>query len=203
MLPVVLFLLNLPNDVFRAHGKEVEVEDPPQVIAASTVGLLAAPGGGAPLLASANYLSRTNKFGDGVVTKIDIPDVSFRSLELAAFDSASRKSLTGKAVTVIGKFDARGDSNQFGLVRLKMNCCAADALPLNAIIMIHPSWTGERLDVRTLQQKWVKVTGRIFFLKKRGTEEEYVTAIIVFPDRYHPPTGLVEEIDQPANPYAR
>jgi uncharacterized membrane protein YcgQ (UPF0703/DUF1980 family) len=152
---------------------------------------------------TSTWLVRSNKYGEGVVSKVDFPDLRFSTLESAAYEPSSRKLLTGKAATVIGKFDARGDSNQFGLVRLKMNCCAADALPLNAIIMINPTWTGERLDVRSRQQKWVKVTGRIFFLKKRGSEEEYVTAIILFPDNTHPPNSLVEEIDQPANPYAR
>lgn len=204
MLPVVLFLLNLPNDGFSARFKPVEVEDGLAETAASTVGLLVSPGGPGPLLAAtALYPGRNNRYGEGVVTKIDIANLRFSELERAAMSPSLRSEYTGKAVTIVGKFDSRGDSSQFGLVRFKMNCCAADALPLNAVIMINPSWTEERLNVAALQQKWVKVTGRVFFLKKRGSENDHVAAVILFPDKEHRPDSLVEVIDQPANPYAQ
>ena len=49
----------------------------------------------------------------------------------------------------------------------------------------------------------MKVTGRVYFLKKRGTDNEFVSAVIVFPDKYNAPDDLVEVIDQPVNIYAQ
>ena len=69
-------------------------------------------------------------------------------------------------------------------------------------MMVSQTWEGEPLDVKSRQQKWVKVTGRVFFLKKRGGEEEFIPAIIIIPSKDKPPNDLVEVIDQPANPYA-
>ena len=140
-----------------------------------------------------------------MVTHVDLPDLPFSRLERAAFSPEQREQLKGKSTWLIGKFAATSDPNQFGLVRYKMNCCAADALPLNAVIMVNPDWPSKeaQLDVRARQQKWVKITGRIYFFKMRGRADEFVPAIVLFPDKDHPPNSLVEVVDQPADPYAR
>lgn len=204
MLPVVLFLLGLPNKGLRARHKDVnfEADFAPQT-AASTLGLLAPPSGAGPVLAaSLIYPGRNDRYGDGFVTSVDEHDMRFSVLEEAGYDAGLRYLYNNKAVTVIGEFTAREDSDRFGLVRYRRNCCAADAIPLHAVIMISPNWQGERLDVKERQGKWVKVTARLFFLKKRGTDD-FIPALIVFPSKEKPPNTLVEVIPRPANPFTQ
>jgi uncharacterized membrane protein YcgQ (UPF0703/DUF1980 family) len=159
-------------------------------------------GPGALLAASVLYPGRNDKYGDGVVTRIDFPNLRFSELERAGVYPDRRAYFTGKSATIIGQFVAEGDSTQFTLVRYLRRCCAADAVPLNAVITVHPNWQGERLNVKARQQKWVRVTGRIFFLRKRGSADDYVPALILFPGQYHEPDKLVEIMSQPADPYA-
>lgn len=209
MLPVVLYFLNLPNEGFSAKVEKQDFADlSTGQTEASTVALLAAPGGMSPLVAaSALYPGRQDAFAGGVVgKKVDLPDLAFSQLEQAAYSPGMRKRLHGRSVWLVGKFVATSDPNQFGLVRYKMNCCAADALPLRAIIMVNPDWKGPGrapLDARARQQKWVKVTGRIYFFKARDRADEFIPAIILFPSEKKTPNDLVEIVPQPADPYAR
>lgn len=206
MLPVVLYFLNLPNEGFSASYTAAELDDPlTEQVVASTTALLASPTSPGPLLAAGSlFPGRNDRFGSGgVVKKVEVPDLEFSRLERAAFNAAERDRLQGRSVWIVGKFAAGSDSSQFGLVRYKMNCCAADALPLNAVLMVHPAWQGDPLDIRARQQRWVKVTGRLFFFKRRGRADEYIPAIVLFPDKNHLPNSLVEIVDQPADPYAR
>src|SRR5207249_7750262 len=65
MLPVVLFLLNLPNEIFSARYQAVAVQDGAVEQAAGLVGLLGAGGGDAPLLGAALLCPR---YSEGPVT---------------------------------------------------------------------------------------------------------------------------------------
>ena len=193
MLPVVLFMLNLPNEGFSARYHDAGARDPhfEEYRAASLVGLCASQNSSAPLLATAS------------LAPPETPrHVGFNDVERAAFSEAGRNSLSGKVVIIVGMFVASNDSSRFSLVRYKMNCCAADALPLNAVIKVSPSWTGERLDVKARQQKWVKVTGRIFFTPSERNPGEMIPTLILFPSRDTLPNDLVEIVVQPGNPYA-
>jgi hypothetical protein len=204
MLPIVLFLLNLPNSGFGPRYKDPNLEEDlaPQTVA-STLGLLAPTSATGPLLASSLlYPGRNDRYGDGFVSRVDFHDLAFSALEKAGNDAVRRGELNGRSATIIGQFAASGDSNRFGLVRYRMNCCAADALPLNAVIMINPNWQGERLDAKARHGKWVQVTGRVYFLKARSGDD-LVPAVIVFPSKEYPPNSLVEVIDQPTNPYVQ
>ncbi len=194
MLPVVLFLLNLPNDGFSAQYSDQGVRDVhfEELRMTSLAGLGSSAGSPAPLLA-ASLLTPP---------EVILQDVRFSELEQAAFTAARRQYFSGKVVTIVGMFVASNDSSRFGLVRFKMNCCAADALPLNAVIKIAPNWTGERLDVQARRKKWVKVTGRIFFSPGERNPGEMVPTLILFPSKDTKPDDLVEIVDRPANPYA-
>jgi len=207
MLPVVLYFLNLPSEGFSARGHKQDFEERnPGQMEASTVALLATSGGPGPLLAAgALFPGRQDLLGGGVVRYVPPHrrDLPFSQLERAAFDPEARRELQGKSVTLIGKFVTTGDPNQFSLVRYKRNCCAADAVPLNAVLMVNPEWKGDPLDVRARQQKWVEVTGRIHFFRRRGRADEFIPAVILYPDEKHAPNSLVEKINQPNDPYSR
>jgi len=194
MLPIVLFMLNLPNNGFSARYNDVGSRDLyfEEKRATTVAGLLASPDSPAPLLA-ASLLAPP---------EVILQDLSFSELEKAGFTADGRQFYSGKQVTIIGMFVSSSDSSRFSLVRYKMNCCAADAIPLNAVIKVSPSWTGERLDVKARQQKWVKVTGRIFFSPGERNPGEMVPTLMLFPSKDNPPNDLVEIVDRPPNPYA-
>ena len=126
----------------------------------------------------------------------------FSELERAAFDERTRKRYEGKLGTLEGMLVTSPDFQHFNIVRYRMNCCAADALPINAAVLVDPNWTGEQLEVKKRHQKWVKVKGRIHFFLKPNSPGEYVGALIVIPDKYNSPNKLVEIIDRPENPYS-
>ena len=98
------------------------------LLATSSVGLAVLPGG--PLLSSMMlYPDCMERYTGGVVDRIDFQDVRFSNLERAANDAGMRAELNGKGVTIIGKFVAGNDPEQFGLVRYRMNCCAPTPCP--------------------------------------------------------------------------
>jgi len=191
MLPVVLFFLNLPNNGFTAKYKDLNAVYPADQRALTAIGLLASPMAPAPLLAAT------------VLPEDEVLEgLRFSELEPAAFDAGTRKRYEGKLGTLEGMLVASPDFQRFNIARYRMNCCAADAIRIDAAVLVDPSWTGESLDVKKRHQKWVKVKGRIHFFPKPNSPGEYVGALIVIPDQYNSPNKLVEIIDRPENPYA-
>ncbi len=191
MLPVVLYFLNLPNEGFSAHYRDLAAEYTPDKKILTSLGLFASPLAPAPLL------------GVSVLAEDDVIEgLRFSELERAAFDPSRRSLYEGKLATLEGMFVASPDRNSFQITRYKMNCCAADALPIQAIIMVDHNWTGEPLDVKARDKKWVRVKGRIYFFRKPNSVNEFVSALIVVPDEHNPPNKLMPVIKQPGNPYA-
>ena len=106
----------------------------------------------------------------------DVIDLEFNTLQSAAFTPLSRHYYEGKIVRLVGQY-APGDTDRtFTLVRFKITCCAADARPLNVMIMLDPQSPESLSHVKALE--WVKVTGRLTF-RKRKDRDEYVTVLIV------------------------
>src|SRR5262249_29174330 len=115
-------------------------------------------------------------YGDkGAGAQVDGPDqkvaskgadfnVDFTQLETAALQKQLRDYWEGKIVRLTGKY-VGDDNRQFTLVRYKINCCAADAVPLNAVIMIDPK-SNAKLPLSKLRNQWVQVTGQVQFLKR-------------------------------------
>jgi uncharacterized membrane protein YcgQ (UPF0703/DUF1980 family) len=132
--------------------------------------------------------------GDGNITEI-----GFLQLESAARSPETRNYYEGRTVQLTGMFV--GDSDRFfTLTRYKMNCCAADALPLNAVIMVDEQ-SKEKIPYKQLRKKWVRVTGRVQFLSRKG-QGGFLPALIVYPTAEEPLSKLVEEIEPDPNPYA-
>ncbi|MFO0938222.1 MAG: hypothetical protein U0798_17085 [Gemmataceae bacterium] len=61
-------------------------------------------------------------------------DTNFEELTVAALDPGRRAALEGKRAKLTGKVRKLGE-RQFTLFYLKMNCCAADQVPLKATIV--------------------------------------------------------------------
>ena len=102
----------------------------------------------------------------------------FLELERAAATEASRQAYEGRKAEVTGQAVVNNtDPRRFGLVRYKISCCAADAVPLNMRIEVSDADSaGTAFSTQTLAKKWVTVTGIIQFRKIRGSEE-YVTVL--------------------------
>jgi hypothetical protein len=101
----------------------------------------------------------------------------FLELERAAGTEASRQALEGRKAEVTGQAVVNTDPRRFGLVRYKISCCAADAVPLNMRIEVSDADSaGKAFSTQTLAKKWVTVTGIIQFRKIRGSDE-YVTVL--------------------------
>ena len=146
MIPVGLFLLNLPNSSFAA----VQALDLNQLEISSAV---------------ADRGTENN--------------VSFLQLERAAQREEARQLYEGKTVALVGQFEGKGnDEKKFTLIRFKMNCCAADAVPLKGAMFVDPK-APAKIDHKLWNKKWVKVKGQVQFIKmKDGT---FITALVLRP----------------------
>jgi hypothetical protein len=169
LLPVLLFILNLPNDGFAGKDISKDVKGPEGEVA----------------------------------DKGYAPELGFKQLEMAALTPESRSENTGKTVKLIGKYVGT-DDKRFSLARYKMVCCAADSVPINAVIMLDPK-AKERLDSKKLRNKWVEVTGQVQFLTRPSAKDpsksEYMPAVIIYPKADAPLKDLVKVIPAPADPY--
>lgn len=144
MIPVGLFLLNLPNSSFAA----VQALDLNNV-----------------------------EFSSNVVDKGTENNVSFLQLERAAQRQEARELYEGKTVALVGQFEGN-DDKKFTLIRFKMNCCAADAVPLKGAMFVDPK-VPAKIEHKLWNKKWVKVKGQVQFIKmKDGT---FVTALVLRP----------------------
>lgn len=101
--------------------------------------------------------------------------LDFKELERAGYDPDQRKWYEGKTGILKGQFSRTADDQIFRLVRFKMTCCAADAIPLRVMIVAPKAVT----HVNDLQ--WVQVTGQIQFRvqKKKDGQEDYVPVLQV------------------------
>jgi hypothetical protein len=124
--------------------------------------------------------------------------VGFQQLEQAALTEDSRDRYEGKTVRLTGQYYPR-DLKMCQLVRYKISCCAADAVPLGAMIMVDPNSTA-RLDADGLRGKWVQVTGRVHFFNRPGTNE-YKTAVILYPTPEQPMDDLIKIVPPDPNPF--
>jgi hypothetical protein len=129
------------------------------------------------------------------------PELGFRELEGAAYSQERRDYFEGKTVRLKGQFAPTGSDRMFSLVRFKINCCAADAIPLSAVIMIDPD-SKEQLNPAQYVGRWVEVTGQVQFrTREKNGREEWVTVIVVKPDEDHPLSRLIVPTPPDTRPF--
>ncbi len=135
MLPIVLYFLNLPNSSFSTGHFEFDRQ----------------------------------KVNSDIVTLDDkggpILDLGFKELSNAAHFPETRQELEGKSGRLKGMYSPLGSDKEFTLFRVKMNCCAADAIPLEVRIISAENIT------RIPEKQWVEVTGQIQFRKIEGKDK--------------------------------
>jgi hypothetical protein len=150
LLPIMLYLMRLPNEGFSVEGAGPAIQLDLTKEAAKACTLLAA--GPAPL-------------DEVVLTGLMLRDggkpvpIEFKELEGAAADEDQQHYWRGKNVLVKGQFAGQpGNDHLFSLVRYKIQCCAADVIPLRVVIICKDSVAG------IPQNQWVNVTGQIDFI---------------------------------------
>lgn len=163
LVPIILFLLGLPNRGPRAADHD-DVEGRTAALvkdASESVGLVSLE----PWSRLA-YLGKSagdNEFGEAL-------PVDFSRLIKSADDRVERSHYQGKTVKVLGQFvpDPR-DPRFFALVRFSINCCAADAVGKPIAVFAREPITSIKRD------GWAEVIGKVEY-GKRG--DGYVTRLV-------------------------
>jgi uncharacterized membrane protein YcgQ (UPF0703/DUF1980 family) len=179
LVPIILFLLGLPNKGPQAKAAAVHVDLTHE--AAGYAGMIASspasPGEVVSWMA-ALYLS------EGEVT-----DVLYKDLENYASTPELRAQKKGKMVRVRGQFSPSPGSDQvFSLVRFRIQCCSADAIPLRVPMVVRESLRGLNLS----PNEWVKVAGVVDFQEVDG---KFKTILRV------PNLRSIEKCPPDSNPY--
>ncbi|MBY0527731.1 MAG: hypothetical protein K2R98_30315 [Gemmataceae bacterium] len=140
LLPIALYFLNLPNSGF---GSEHALRN----------------------------LSKDDLQNSGL-EKVDDRgrvELGFRDLERAAYQESQRQLYEGKTGVLRGQFVPTNKDNVCRLVRWKMTCCAADAIPLNVRIISPESYGAIPAG------QWVEVEGQIQF--RKNDRDEYAPVL--------------------------
>jgi hypothetical protein len=128
--------------------------------------------------------------GKAVADKGFAPELGFKELEGAAYTPERREAYEGKMVKLKGQLAPSGNPKMFSLVRYQMRCCAADAVRLNAVIIIDPS-SPEKIEESRYSGQWVEVTGQVQFREyEHNGQKEWKTIIFVQPDANDPEKAL-------------
>lgn len=85
----------------------------------------------------------------------------FKEIIDATYDAKAREAMEGKTGSLKGKYGPISNK-QFNLYRVKMSCCAADAVPIPIIVVSEENITHVR------PADWVEVEGKITFQNVRG-----------------------------------
>lgn len=125
-------------------------------------------------------------------------EAGFSELQWVAGREEARKGYEGKILTLTGRFVPH-DEKRFILIRYKMTCCAADAVPFNVICIVDPECR-ETLPSKNLKSNWVKVPGKIQFLKRVGTED-FTVSLILKPKDGEQLHSVIKLEQVPHNPY--
>src|SRR5262249_42108685 len=137
----------------------------------------------------------------------DLGELAFRELDGAANVESRRKQYDGKIARLTGQFVPSPSSNQFSLVRMKIRCCAADAVPLPFPILVDGSLAKELPseqqvpNAEVLNRKWVEVTCQILFRPHPERPSEWITLLVVRPTKKMPISDLIKQTPPDPNPY--
>lgn len=177
LVPVLLFLLGLPNKVPSA-GRSTATVDTTEDAKHYAGAVLT--GGTSVLnnLAVAAALKLDSGLGRPI--RIDV-----KALESAAAYPDRRDSLQGKTVIVTGQFAPSASDNMFSLVRFRIQCCAADRIKLDVPILSKYPLSDLRPPLK--QDEWVEVTAKVDFRAAPGSSA-FKTVLLVPQLRYIRPT---------------
>lgn len=180
LIPVILFMLGLPNKPPQAISKDVHMDMTQEAMGYAQIVTL----GPAPLamLGAAAGL-RADESAEEPIPR------DFRQLEAIAGKADARAEWKGKRVEVRGQYvPGRGNDRVFRLVRYRIGCCAADAIELEV-----PVVTAEPIQGLAAND-WAKVVGKLDFIEQNGNQ----VSVIRVSRR-----GNVELCQRDLNPYVQ
>ena len=181
LLPIILFMLGLPNKTLKAKagaGADMLARQEVNGYAA----LVACGSNVWQSLVLARALG-----GDEAESAQAFP-LDFKTLEGLAANPIAREEWKGKMIKVRGQY-APMSPRVFELVRYRIQCCAGDAVAYRVPV-------GCKEDViDTRPNSWVEVTGRIDFRPRSPNSTSYMT-ILLAPNR-----AAVIDIPPDNNPY--
>jgi hypothetical protein len=150
LIPIVLYFCNLPNPSFGAMAKSY--------VSAATPG----------------QELKDSKFDSAQAKDSSVMELSFQELTKASFDPRQRDYFQNHLGRIKGFYQPVGDK-EFTLIRLKMTCCASDAVPLKARIITKDNLTGLS---NLTPGAWVEVVGLIQF-RKLANQDSYIPVLQV------------------------
>jgi hypothetical protein len=161
--------------------------------------------------ANADYSGEIDpEWAKAVDAKRQIGELSFKELVGAAEDEGRREFYDGGIATITGQFVPSNDSNRFNLVRMRIRCCAADAVSLPVPIFINDSLVEDvPLEQRVkdleklkeLNRKWVEVTCQIQFHKRPDMPNAWIAVLVVRPTKDKSVLDLIKPTRPDSNPY--
>lgn len=155
LLPViVLGLLGMPNQKFLSAFTDYELRQ--------SMGLTDKE------LADSEYRLLKGRSGETITPRWD-------ELFQASLPSGNRQAFEGKTARLKGQFYPLDNDRAFTVSRLKISCCAADAIPMKVRILSPESLSG-----LFQNHQWVEVTGQIQFRELEG--ESGTVPVIVMED---------------------
>ena len=98
--------------------------------------------------------------------------LDFKELPIKAADPEARASMEGKTGVLTGMYSKIGNDKEFSLYRLKMTCCAADTIPLEARMVCQENLIGYSA------RDWVEVKGQIQFHKVKD-RDKYIPVMLI------------------------
>jgi hypothetical protein len=137
----------------------------------------------------------------------DLRQLDFKELDGAANDKNRRDYYDGKIARITGQFVPSPNNRVFSLVRLKIRCCAADAVPLPFPILVNDALAKDLPpeqclpDAENLNRKWVEITCQIQFRQRPDRPNEWITVLVVQPTKDKPITELIKPTLPDSNPY--
>ncbi len=181
LVPVILFTLDLPNKLPDIGQVSITMDFTAE---ATNYGKLIA-GLADPFPGHLAFVASLRQ--DSL--KSDPVPMDFKKLETLAADQPTRDQWNGETVVVRGQFSPdRISDRAFGLVRLRVSCCANDSVKLTVPIKVGESLRGLGVKVND----WVRVTGNIEMTK---VGDVYRTQLVV------PSVQYIVPCDPDPNPY--
>jgi hypothetical protein len=144
LLPLVLLILGMPGKGFNKTYAEAKAREE-------------ARNQRYQMPTEAGLVSVQDKGGDLI-------NLQFKELEDAAGNEGLRDFYEGKRGKIKGIFAPAADEHMCTLIRFKITCCTADAVPLKLVIVSPES-------LRSIPSaQWVNVSGQIQFRKRPGRD---------------------------------
>jgi hypothetical protein len=160
LLPVVLYFLNMPNESMARASASGSPDIPADL--------------------------RANVVADQAQGQVF--EVGFKELAQVPYSPDSRKYYEGKTVRLKGEYLPYNDQ-MFKLVRYKINCCSADRVQLDAVILVDPK-SGLKVPYG-LDGKWLEVEGQLQFQQRPDRPDTWMTLVVVRPTAERAITELI------------